>query len=117
MRDLVNKMHRPVNINKLSPTFLQLLVFGVLVTMDSSLMAANKFETIGGGVAGSTSIKLMYLRPISIGFGLFFLACSLLSLTPLGHKNALTMNHTRWKLSSGIFFLLSVISFGFAIFA
>ncbi len=110
------KMHISPTIGKPLLFFSQLILFGILAMSDISLLAGNKFETIGGGVSGSTPIKLESLRPIAIGFGAFFLACGLLSLLPMGHKNALTMNYSNWKVSAGAFLILSFLSFAFVVF-
>ncbi len=99
-------MHRNSPLVLLLPILLVLLFVPEL-----SLLAGNKFETIGGGVSGSTSIKLKELKPIFLGFGSFLLLAAILSLLPLGHKNALTLNHSKWQLSSAIFFGLSAIFF------
>lgn len=78
-------------------------------------LLANKFETIGGGVQGSTQIKVEYLQVIAyVTSGIFFAAGILAIL--LHNKNAQTLNYTMWKSSSAMFFLLSVIALAAAIF-
>ncbi len=81
-----------------------LLLAGMLVCEP---LLANKFETIGGGVQGSTQIKAEYLQIIAYITGGIFLAAGVLAIL-LHDKNAHTLNYTLWKSSSAIFFLLSV---------
>ncbi len=107
------KMHTSTTIGKPLLFISQLILFGILAMSDISLLAGNKFETIGGGVSGSTPIKLESMRPIAMGFGVFLLAGGLLSLLPMGHKNALTLNYTNWKVSAAVFFIFSFLSFIF----
>jgi hypothetical protein len=76
---------------------------------------ANKFETIGGGVQGSTKVKVEYLQVIAYVAGGIFLIAGVLSIL-LHDRNAQTLNYTMWKVSSGIFFLLSVTAFAAAVF-
>ncbi len=90
---------------------MQWTVFCILATHGICLQAGNKFETIGGGVSGSTPLKLESLSLMATGFGVLFLVCGLLSLLPLGHENALTLNHANWKLSAGVFFVFSFLCF------
>ena len=70
-------------------------------------LLANKFETIGGGVQGSTRLKVEYLQVIAYVAGGIFLASGVLAIA-LHNKNAQTLNYTLWKSSSALFFLLSI---------
>ncbi len=88
-----------------------LLVTGMLVCEP---LLANKFETIGGGVQGSTQIKVEYLQVVAYITGGIFLASGILAIV-LHDKNASTLNYTMWKPSSAIFFLLSVGCFAAAL--
>lgn len=76
---------------------------------------ANKFETIGGGVQGSAKVKVEYLQIITYVAGGIFLIAGVLSIL-LHDRNAQTLNYTMWKLSSGIFFFLSICCFAAAVF-
>ncbi|MCU7905400.1 MAG: hypothetical protein KZQ76_05965 [Candidatus Thiodiazotropha sp. (ex Epidulcina cf. delphinae)] len=78
-------------------------------------LLANKFETIGGGVQGSTKIKIEYLQIIAYVAGGIFLISGILAIV-LHDKNALTLNYTMWKSSSAMFFILSVGAFAIAVF-
>jgi hypothetical protein len=78
-------------------------------------LLANKFETIGGGVQGSTRVKVEYLQTIAYVAGAIFLVFGVLAIV-LNNRNAQTLNYTMWKSSSLLFFLLSVISFAAAVF-
>ena len=79
-------------------------------------LAGNKFETIGGGVVGSSAAKLEYVRWFGIGFGSFFLVCAIISLTA-AHSNGLMLNYAVWKQSGIILIILSVLCFGIAVLA
>ncbi|MEW8460068.1 MAG: hypothetical protein AB2653_07185, partial [Candidatus Thiodiazotropha endolucinida] len=52
--------------------FLTLLFAGPLL--------ANKFETIGGGVSGSTRVKIEYLQVIAYAAGGIFLIAGILTI-------------------------------------
>jgi hypothetical protein len=78
----------------------------VLLTLSEPLMA-NKFETIGGGVQGTTKVKIEYLQVIAYVTSGIFLVAGILSIA-LHNKNAQTLNYTMWKSSAAIFFLLSI---------
>jgi hypothetical protein len=93
----------------------RLVILGRICTYGLHVQAGNKFETIGGGVSGSTALKLAHLQPVSLAFGVFFLIAALLSLSSIGHKNALSPNHSLWKQSAAILFGLSLVSFAAAL--
>jgi hypothetical protein len=76
---------------------------------------ANKFETIGGGVQGSTQVKIEYLQVIAYVAGGLFIAAGILAIV-LHNKNAQTLNYTMWKSSSALFFLLGICAFAAAVF-
>jgi len=89
--------------------------FLLLALCFSEPSLANKFETIGGGVLGSTKSKVEYLQWIAYATGGIFLISGVLSIL-LHDRNALTLNYTMWKLSSAIFFLFSIAAFAAAVF-
>ncbi len=72
---------------------------------------ANKFETIGSGVSGSASIKIEYLKIIAFITGIIMFIAGVLTVTTR-NKNSLALNHTMWKSSSIIFFILSFVTIG-----
>ncbi|PUB79739.1 MAG: hypothetical protein B6D72_15820 [gamma proteobacterium symbiont of Ctena orbiculata] len=78
-------------------------------------LLANKFETIGGGVQGSTRVKIEYLQVIAFVAGGIFLVSGILAIA-LQNKNAQTLNYTMWKPSAVIFFVLSIASFAAGVF-
>ncbi|MEW8506027.1 MAG: hypothetical protein AB2598_04945 [Candidatus Thiodiazotropha sp.] len=78
-------------------------------------LLANKFETIGGGVQGSTRVKIEYLQVIAYVSGGIFLVAGILAIA-LHNKNSQTLNYTMWKPSAVIFFLLSISSFAAGMF-
>lgn len=89
------------------------LLLLLLLLTDPAL--ANKFETIGGGVKGSTQIKVAYLHVFAYVAGVVFLVAGVLSIL-LQNRNALTLNYTMWRSSSILFFLLSITAFAAGIF-
>ncbi len=100
-------------------TITKYLFFGfalLLLALEPGL-CGNKFQTIGGGVAGSTPVKLSYLRPISAGFGVFFLICTVLSASRFGHARANSTNYSLWRQSAAILGVLTLMSFAVALFA
>ncbi|MCU7797838.1 MAG: hypothetical protein KZQ73_01050 [Candidatus Thiodiazotropha sp. (ex Semelilucina semeliformis)] len=76
---------------------------------------ANKFETIGGGVQGSTKVKIEYLQVIAYVAGGIFITAGVLAIL-LHNKNAQTLNYTMWKSSSALFFILGIASIAAAVF-
>jgi uncharacterized integral membrane protein len=77
-------------------------------------LLANKFETIGGGVQGSTRLKIEYMQWIAYAASAIFLVAGVLTIL-LHNKNALTLNYTMWKSSATLFFLLSISAFTAAV--
>jgi hypothetical protein len=81
----------------------QLLPALLLLVFESSL--ANKFETIGSGVAGSFRVKAEFLRGgFLIGGSLFVLAAILAVVVP--HSNAAYLNFSNWKSSALVLALI-----------
>lgn len=77
-------------------------------------LLANKFETIGGGVSGSTRVKVEYLQIIAYATGAIFLIAGILAIV-LKNKNSQTLNYTMWKPSAVVFFLMSIATFSAAV--
>jgi hypothetical protein len=72
---------------------------------------ANRFETIGGGLSGSDTLKLEWLRSFSLIAGSLCLLGALLAVV-VPRRNALLLNYSNWKSSAavlavfgGLFFL------------
>jgi len=75
---------------------------------------ANKFETIGGGLAGSSSIKRDWLTGFfMIAGGITLLLGFLCIVTP--HRNAAFLNSTNWKQSAIVLFSLTAALFVLAL--
>jgi hypothetical protein len=89
----------------ITPWVILTVVTILMVLCDPVL--ANKFETIGGGVQGSSKLKVEYLQVIAYVTSGIFLTAGVLSIA-LHNKNAHTLNYTLWKSSAAIFFLLSI---------
>jgi hypothetical protein len=80
-----------------------------LIGLFSDSILANKFQTIGSGVSGSSQIKIEYLRISAyVISGLFFMF-GLLAMTTK-KRNAHHLNYTAWKTSSIAFLLLGLIT-------
>jgi hypothetical protein len=92
-------------LNSMLPWTLFLLLI-VLLTLSDPLLA-NKFETIGGGVQGTTKVKIEYLQVIAYVASGIFLIAGILAIA-LHNKNSQTLNYTMWKSSATMFFLLSL---------
>ncbi|MCU7845614.1 MAG: hypothetical protein KZQ93_17425 [Candidatus Thiodiazotropha sp. (ex Monitilora ramsayi)] len=88
---------------------------GLMILLFCEPALANKFETIGGGVQGSTKVKVEYLQVIAYVAGGIFLVAGVLAIL-LHNKNAQTLNYTMWKSSATLFFLLSIASITAAFF-
>ena len=99
-----------INYRPITPRLLTLVL---LILADP--VYANKFETIGGGVQGSTRLKVEYLQVFAYAAGAIFLVAGVLAIL-LQNRNALTLNYTMWRTSSVLFFLLSIAAFATALF-
>jgi uncharacterized integral membrane protein len=86
-----------------------------MILIVSEPLLANKFETIGGGVSGSTRAKIEYLQVIGYVAGTILLIAGILAIV-LHNKNAQTLNYTMWKSSAAMFFFFSICAFLAAIF-
>ncbi len=82
-----------------------------LLSVDPAL--ANKFETIGGGVAGSSGFKREWLQNFFLVVGGVSLLTALLALL-VPHYNALYLNYSNWKRSFAILVIISAAFFLFA---
>jgi len=81
-----------------------LLAASLLLITEPAL--ANKFETIGGGVAGSSGIKRDWLAGFFlVAGGITGLLGILAIVTP--HSNAAFLNATTWKQSAIVLFILT----------
>ena len=88
-----------------------LLALVLLLFIEPAL--ANKFETIGGGVAGSSGIKREWLQSFFLVVGGLSLLSALLALL-VPHNNALYLNFSNWKRSFVILLIMSAVFFTFS---
>ena len=72
---------------------------------------ANKFETIGGGVSGSSQLKLEWLQGFLYIVGGISLASSLLAVV-VPHDNPLYLNYGNWKKSAVVFAIVGLLFIG-----
>jgi hypothetical protein len=86
-----------------------------LMLLWAETLLANKFETIGSGVVGSSHVKIEYLQVIAYAVSAIFLIAGILAIL-LQNKNAQTLNYTMWKPSAVIFFLLSIAALAAGVF-
>jgi hypothetical protein len=89
------------------------LVCGLLGLVFFEPALANKFETIGGGVSGSSGIKRTWLQGFFMVLGGASLLGSVLSIF-VPHRNAAYLNYGNWKQSAAILFVFAVVFFGSA---
>ena len=96
------------------PIGLAMVAFALLMLFAAEPALANKFETIGGGLSGSSGIKREWLQGFfMVVAGLCLFGAILTVVVP--HKNALYLNSTSWKASFGVLMTFSAI-FGSAAF-
>ena len=86
--------------------FLVLITSVALLIGDQAI--ANKFETIGGGVSGSSAIKREWLQMTLAVAGGISLFSALLAIV-LPHRNAAFLNYSNWKQSAIVLSILGVI--------
>ncbi|MGB5569143.1 MAG: hypothetical protein WBM81_07545 [Sedimenticolaceae bacterium] len=71
---------------------------------------ANKFETNGGAVSGSSGIKREWLQKfLFVGGGLSLLGSILAAVLP--HRNAAYLNYGNWKQSAIVLLVFAVVFF------
>lgn len=85
-------------------------VLCVLLLLFLEPALANKFETIGGGVSGSTGIKREWLQKfLLVSGGLSLLGAILAVVIP--HTNAAFLNFSNWKQSAIVLLVFAVVFF------
>lgn len=89
------------------------IALGILALLCVEPTLANKFETIGGGVSGSSGIKRDWLQKFFLVVGGMSLLTAVLALF-VPHNNALFLNYGNWKRSFIILLVLSIVFFGIA---
>lgn len=83
---------------------LRLLLLSLLPVLFEPAVA-NKFETIGSGVAGSFRVKAEFMRSaLLVGGSLFVFAAILAVVVP--HTNAAFLNFSNWKASAIVLTLI-----------
>lgn len=97
----------------LTPLYV-LAILGLCLTLLEPSFAGNKFETIGGGVAGSSRVKAEYLFYILLGAGGLSLLAAVASVM-LPHDNPLILNFSTWKQSAIAWAVMAAILIGGAL--
>jgi hypothetical protein len=95
-----------------TPTDLRLylaLFTGLLLACIEPACAGNKFEIIGGGVSGSSSIKRAHIELLLYGVGGVFLLSALLAVA-IPHRNPLLLNYANWRQSAVLFVIIGVLA-------
>ena len=68
---------------------------------------ANKFETISGGVSGSSRVKQEWVEGFLMVAGGVAMLLAVLALV-IPHTNPLFVNYTTWKQSAVVLFVIGV---------
>lgn len=90
-----------------------LLILATLCMLGMEPAFANKFETIGGGISGSSGMKREWLRGFFIvAGGISALGAVLAVVVP--HRNPLYLNFNNWKTSAAIMSIIAVLMFVFS---
>jgi hypothetical protein len=85
------------------------LVIGLMLALAEPAMAGNKFEIIGGGVSGSSSLKRSQAAMLLFGVGGVFLLSALLA-TVIPHRNPLFLNYANWRQSAILFLIIGLLA-------
>jgi hypothetical protein len=85
------------------------LLTTLLLLADPAL--ANKFETIGSGVTGSSRSKLEWARGFLYVVGGISLFSALLAVV-VPHNNPLFLNFSNWKKSAAVLSTIGVLALG-----
>lgn len=95
----------------MSVNFLRLgLALSIFAVICLEPALANKFETIGGGLSGSSGIKREWLQKFFLVVGGLSLLIAILAVV-VPHNNALFLNFSNWKQSSIVLFIFSTVFF------
>ena len=89
------------------------VILGILTLLFVEPALANKFETIGGGLSGSSGVKRDWLQKFFLVVGGMSLLSAVLALV-VPHDNALFLNYGNWKRSFIILLVLSIVFFSIA---
>jgi hypothetical protein len=93
------------------PTLFACLALGLML-LEPAL--ANKFETIGGGLSGSTRVKTEWLQGFFwVAGGISLLSALLAMFVP--HRNAAFLNFANWKQSAAVLSVIAIICFATAL--
>lgn len=91
---------------------LSLLALLLFVAHEPAL--ANKFETISGGISGSSRMKAAWLKDFLFIAGGISLFSALLAVV-IPHNNPLFLNFRNWKQSAVVLLVISLLLFGAAL--
>jgi len=90
------------------PKISSLILLVSLALLVSEPALANKFETIGGGVSGTSGIKREWLQmALAVAGGISLFGAALVTLLP--HNNAAYLNYSNWKQSAIVLSILGAI--------
>ena len=89
------------------------LIPALLLLLWFEPVLANKFETIGGGVSGSSGFKREWMQGFFLVLGGASLLGTLLTIF-IPHRNAAYLNYGNWKQSAAVLFVFSLVFFGAA---
>jgi cytochrome b561 len=87
------------------------ILLTALLLVCTEPVLANKFETIGSGISGSTEFKIEYLKIAAYVTAAIMFIAGVLSIV-MRESNAQFLNYTMWKPSSIIFFCLCLLLAG-----
>jgi hypothetical protein len=99
--------------SKLNVRYQCLLAAALVLFIEPAL--ANKFETIGGGLSGSSGFKREWLQKFFLVVGGASLLGAILAVL-VPHGNALFLNYNNWKQSAVMFSILAAAMFAAAAF-
>ena len=100
--------------DRVAPAWWQWLFAGICLSwLCGEPALANKFEAIGSGLSGSSSVKREWVQNTFVVGGVLCVLGAVLAVA-VPHRNALYLNYSNWKASAVVLTVLASLCFAVA---